>query len=58
MAHELVLESAPADVAAFTFLPAPTPLAIWARRQASEIAMSGNTDLMDLWRGNFRFRWT
>ena len=34
-----VLKSAPADVAAFTFLPAPTPLAMWARRQASEIAI-------------------
>jgi len=34
-----VLESAPADVAAFTFLPAPTPLTKWARRQASEIAI-------------------
>lgn len=34
-----VLKSAPADVAAFTFLPAPTPLTMWARRQASEIAI-------------------
>ena len=34
-----VLESAPADVAAFTFLPAPSPLTMWARRQASEIAI-------------------
>jgi uncharacterized protein (TIGR03083 family) len=34
-----VLKSAPADVAAFTFLPAPSPLAMWARRQASEIAI-------------------
>jgi len=34
-----VLESAPADVEAFTFLPAPTPLTMWARRQASEIAI-------------------
>ena len=34
-----VLTSAPADVAAFTFLPAPTPLTMWARRQASEIAI-------------------
>jgi len=34
-----VLRSAPADVAAFTFLPAPTPLTMWARRQASEIAI-------------------
>jgi len=34
-----VLSSAPADVAAFTFLPARTPLTMWARRQASEIAI-------------------
>lgn len=34
-----VLKSAPVDVAAFTFLPAPTPLTMWARRQASEIAI-------------------
>ena len=34
-----VLKSAPADVAAFTFLPAPSPLTMWARRQASEIAI-------------------
>lgn len=34
-----VLKSAPADVAAFTFLPAPTPLTMWSRRQASEIAI-------------------
>jgi len=34
-----VLKSAPADVAAFTFLPSPTPLTMWARRQASEIAI-------------------
>ena len=34
-----VLKSAPADVVAFTFLPAPSPLTMWARRQASEIAI-------------------
>ncbi|MGA9278674.1 maleylpyruvate isomerase family mycothiol-dependent enzyme [Ilumatobacter sp.] len=34
-----VLQSAPLDVQAFTFLPAPTPLTMWARRQASEIAI-------------------
>lgn len=34
-----VLRSAPHDVEAFTFLPAPTPLTMWARRQASEIAV-------------------
>lgn len=34
-----VLRSAPRDVDAFTFLPAPTPLTMWARRQASEIAV-------------------
>lgn len=34
-----VLRSAPLDVPAFTFLPAPTPLTMWARRQASEIAI-------------------
>jgi uncharacterized protein (TIGR03083 family) len=33
------LESAPADVAAMTFLPAPSPLAMWARRQAHETAV-------------------
>lgn len=34
-----VLDSAPADLVAFTFLPAPSPLSMWARRQASEIAI-------------------
>ncbi len=34
-----VLKSAPADLECFTFLPAPSPLAMWARRQASEIAI-------------------
>lgn len=34
-----VLESAPADHECFTFLPAPSPLAMWARRQASETAI-------------------
>jgi len=34
-----VLESAPADLECFSFLPAPTPLTMWARRQASEIAI-------------------
>jgi len=33
-----VLRSAPADHECFSFLPAPTPLTMWARRQASEIA--------------------
>lgn len=33
------LESAPPDVDAFTFLPAPSPLAMWARRQAHETAV-------------------
>ena len=33
------LESAPADVEAMTFLPAPSPLAMWARRQAHEISI-------------------
>jgi len=34
-----VLSSAPADLSCFSFLPAPSPLAMWARRQASEIAI-------------------
>ena len=33
------LESAPADLETFTFLPAPSPLAMWARRQAHETAV-------------------
>jgi uncharacterized protein (TIGR03083 family) len=33
------LESAPLDVESFTFLPAPSPLAMWARRQAHETAV-------------------
>ena len=33
------LEAAPADVEAMTFLPAPSPLAMWARRQAHEISI-------------------
>lgn len=34
-----VLGSAPLDVAAPTFLPAPSPLAMWARRQAHETSI-------------------
>lgn len=34
-----VLDSAPADHQCFSFLPAPTPVTMWARRQASEIAI-------------------
>lgn len=34
-----VLETAPADITAATFLPAPSPLSMWSRRQASEIAI-------------------
>ena len=34
-----VLESAPPDVEAPTFLPAPSPLAMWARRQAHETSV-------------------
>lgn len=33
------LRSAPAEVACFAFLPAPSPLAFWARRQALETAI-------------------
>jgi uncharacterized protein (TIGR03083 family) len=34
-----VLESKPPDHQCFTFLPAPTPLTMWSRRQASELAI-------------------
>jgi uncharacterized protein (TIGR03083 family) len=34
-----VLTSAPADLECFTFLAAPSPLAMWARRQAHETAI-------------------
>ncbi|MBV1892444.1 MAG: maleylpyruvate isomerase N-terminal domain-containing protein [Ilumatobacteraceae bacterium] len=34
-----VLEAAPADLECATFLPAKSPLSMWARRQASEIAV-------------------
>ncbi|MFB7909976.1 maleylpyruvate isomerase family mycothiol-dependent enzyme [Kitasatospora sp. NPDC056076] len=34
-----VLSEAPADVECWTFLPAPSPLAFWARRQAHETAV-------------------
>ena len=34
-----VLRAAPADVECWTFLPTPTPLAFWARRQAHETAV-------------------
>jgi len=34
-----VLDAAPTDVAAATFLPAPSPLAMWARRQAHETSI-------------------
>ncbi|WP_030753676.1 maleylpyruvate isomerase family mycothiol-dependent enzyme [Streptomyces griseus] len=33
------LRAAPRDLAAWTFLPAPSPLAFWARRQAHETAV-------------------
>jgi uncharacterized protein (TIGR03083 family) len=33
------LESAPDDLACWSFLPAPSPLAFWARRQAHETAI-------------------
>jgi uncharacterized protein (TIGR03083 family) len=33
------LRSAPPDLAAFTFLPSPSPLSFWARRQAHETAV-------------------
>jgi uncharacterized protein (TIGR03083 family) len=33
------LESAPLDAESWTFLPAPSPLAMWARRQAHETAV-------------------
>lgn len=33
------LEAAPADLTCWTFLPAPSPLAFWARRQAHETAV-------------------
>ena len=33
------LEAAPADLEAWTFLPAPSPRAMWARRQAHETAI-------------------
>ncbi|MFJ1707709.1 maleylpyruvate isomerase family mycothiol-dependent enzyme [Kitasatospora sp. NPDC088346] len=33
------LEKAPADLACWSFLPAPSPLAFWARRQAHETAV-------------------
>lgn len=33
------LESAPPDLDTWTFLPAPSPLAMWARRQAHETAV-------------------
>ncbi|MFI8189365.1 maleylpyruvate isomerase family mycothiol-dependent enzyme [Streptomyces sp. NPDC085946] len=33
------LTGAPSDVECFTFLPAPSPLAFWARRQAHETAV-------------------
>jgi uncharacterized protein (TIGR03083 family) len=34
-----VLESSPSDTESWTFLPAPSPLAMWARRQAHETAI-------------------
>jgi uncharacterized protein (TIGR03083 family) len=35
----LALEAAPADLGCWAFLPAPSPLAFWARRQAHETAV-------------------
>ena len=37
LVHEL--ETAPPDVESWTFLPAPSPLSMWARRQAHETAV-------------------
>lgn len=40
--HQILVETlrlAPRDVAAWTFLPAPSPLEFWARRQAHETAI-------------------
>lgn len=34
-----VLQAAPADLECYTFLPAPTAVTMWSRRQASEIAV-------------------
>lgn len=34
-----VLRTSPPDLECFSFLPAPTPLTMWSRRQASEIAI-------------------
>ncbi len=36
---EATLRGAPADLECWTFLPAPSPLAMWARRQAHETAI-------------------
>ncbi|GAA5102465.1 maleylpyruvate isomerase family mycothiol-dependent enzyme [Haloechinothrix salitolerans] len=36
-----VIESAPADLECWSFLPAPSPLAFWARRQTHETTMHG-----------------
>ena len=36
---EAAVRAAPADLACWTFLPAPSPLAHWARRQAHETAI-------------------
>jgi len=33
-------------------------LLFWNRTADSTVSMSGDTDLMDLWRGNFRVRWS
>lgn len=35
----LTLEDAPAEIEVWSFLPAPSPLAFWARRQAHETAV-------------------
>ncbi len=32
-------------------------LLLWNRAPDTSVAMSGNTDFMDLWHGNFRVRW-
>ena len=33
-------------------------LLLWNRTPESNVAMSGNVELMDLWHGNFRVRWS
>ncbi|MDA9293164.1 hypothetical protein N9Q18_01680 [bacterium] len=59
MGPEETATSSEGDVADLTLTAtaADLYLLLWNRLPDANVAMTGNTDLMDLWHGNFRVRW-